>query len=225
MAGGVAEPPRHVAEQAASAAGRPVRVAVGEREQRPDHAEIGGGVDREGERGALPHQQRAGDGRAYEPGGLHHRGLEGDGGRQVLARHQVGDQGEIGGLHERHVDAVQHGQREQELDGHQVETGQDRQRRHHGRGRDLARPEDPVGAEPVGRGSGQRHQRDDRHHLAEHDDAEPCRRTGQLPGKPAERGAVYPGAEKRSRRADRIEPVIAMPERGPDPAEPGGARH
>ena len=144
---------------------------------------------------------------------------------KILARHQIGHQGEIGGLHERHVDAVQHHQRQQDLDGDQIEGGQDRQRGHDARGRDLARPEDPVGAEPVGRRPGQRHQRDDRHHLAEHDDAEPGGRPGELPGEPAERGAVDPGAEKGRGRADRIDPVVAMPERGPDTAEPGGSRH
>ena len=92
-----------------------------------------------------------------------------------------------------------------------VEQRQECRRDHRGR---LRRHHEPARVEPVGEDAGKEAEHAEREELAEDEDADRDRRSGQLEHEPRHRDVLHPRSRDGDRLADEEEPVVAMPEAG-----------
>ena len=176
----------------------PERPLIHQREA-DDRGEEAGRVQTEGKRDAEGADGESGDGRTDDPGGVEQRGIERDGGRDVLAADHL----DAERLADGHIDRVRHaeqeGQREDHPDLDDVgvdERGQDPGEDHHA---GLGPDENAALRQRIGEDAREQPEDHDRDELGGGDDPEPDRIVRQLQDEPRLRDLLHPGARRATR--------------------------
>ena len=184
------------------------------RRQGDEHREEAHGVGGEAEAGSEGGDDHAADRGPDDPRRVEERGVERDRIRELgRPDHLVRERLPRGCVEHQHH-ASQHGEHVHLpwLDvAEQRQQRQERRRDHRGR---LRRHHEPARVEPVGEDAGKEAEHAERQELAEDEDADRDRRSGQLEHEPRHRDVLHPRSRDRDRLADEEQPVVAMPEAG-----------
>ena len=205
----------------ARAAARASRCSRRMRDRTARNDDEAGGVEDERPADAVAEDQQRRDHRPDDPRAVEDQRVDPDRGRQVPARNQARHDGEPERLAEGEDRPADRRQHQQDLDGDRAGQGEPRERRRLHQVQGLHRPERPQPVHPVGHRAGDRREQHGRKHVGEGDDAEPGARMGELPGEPADRHPLYPGADVGNHGAAGEQPEVAMRERASKRIEAG----
>ena len=214
---------RHVADPARQRPLLPVFEA--DTRQHGEEDDEGGGVEGERPADAVAEDQEPGDHRPDKARAVEDQRVDPDRRRQILARDQARDDGEAHRLAEGEHGAPESHQDQQDLDGDRARERKAGEQDRLDQVEGLDRPEGAQALHPFGDHAGDRRQQDGRKQIGEGDDAEPRPRMGEIPGEPADRHPLHPGADMRGHVAAREQAEVAMRERAPNRLEAGGKLH